>query len=580
MSTQPSRAATGIRARAGNLLAVLAGLALALLLSEAGVRLFWNDAPAVIAREDSLPLQQIRDPEILYRLVPGSTGYYNGTEVSVNSMGLRDRDFPIPKPPGAGRILVLGDSMVFGVGLPPGKTLSARLSEFMRPDEAINAGIFGYNLKQEIALLRDVGLAYQPSQVVACFVHNDIENWGLGDGGAVPEIKSSRFSPPPAEAWSTRLADRLLPGAFDADRLNLLPAGQSAQGARGWLSSHSRLYLFTYLRLRTHSWNLTGGEQRDPLIDSPSCQTEELIWGGLAAQYRKLRQMVERSGARLVVVIHGGLLWEGGPARRLRELLKKEGIGFLDLSPVWLDRPFYAAHYSLGWDPHPNEQANLIAASLVADHLRSAGDTPGPHDVIAARADLADRLAQWRRREDELVAAEDARWRDTVTRFRAVVDLGDAHGDRGQAGQILYGFWDGATGPAPPSGAGTGRWMSPSGSLLLKRAGGERRVVIDLAPPAGPAGADWMPRTLRVTLGAPPGSCGAQTLELPVDSLERGPGGTYPARLTAELPASLAGENLVEVGLSVDHAFPATYLDPDRRDPRLVSFFVRRVALE
>jgi len=86
------------------LAAVLAGLAVALGLSEAGVRFFWTNAPVRVDSADSLPLQQIRDPEILYRLIPGSTGYYNGTDVTVNSMGLRDREFAVPDPHGPGRM--------------------------------------------------------------------------------------------------------------------------------------------------------------------------------------------------------------------------------------------------------------------------------------------------------------------------------------------------------------------------------------------------------------------------------------------------------------------------------------------
>ena len=575
------RPAPGIRAKVANALVALAGLVVALLLAETGVRFFWNDAPASVARADSLPLQQIRDPEILYRLVPGSSGYYNGTEVTVNSLGLRDREFAIPKPQGAGRILVLGDSMVFGVGLPPEEMLSAQLSRVMRPDDAINAGVFGYNLAQEISLLRDIGIAYQPRVVLACFVHNDIENWGLGEGGAVPEIKSSRFRPPPADAWSTRLADLMLPGGFDVERVNLLPVGESARGARGWLSSFSRLYLFTYLRLRTHSWNLTGGEERDPLIDTPSCQTEDLIWSGLRDQYRKLRAMVEDSGAELVVVIHGGLLWEGAPARHLRDLLTLERIPFLDLSPVWFDREFYAAEYSLGWDPHPNARANALAAGLIGEHLRRSG-RPGPHDVIAARADLSERLTRWRLRETELVERERALWRETATQFLPEVDLVGSS-IAGGSRQILHGFWEDVTGPAPPAGAGPskqGRWMSRSGSVLLKRVAGAHRVVIDLLLPASAGFREWSPRALRVTMGAPPDRCAAQTIDLPVDDISAGPDGARVARLSADLPANLGDAELVEIGLSVDRAFPATYLDPERRDPRLVSFFVRRVALE
>ena len=192
--------------RSGNLLALFVGLLLGVAAAETGARLFWRDAPSAGGSGESLPLLRVRDPRVIYRLVPGSTGVWNGTHVSVNSLGLRDRDYPIPRQGNAPRILVLGDSMVFGAGLPVEETIPSRLEELNPDTEVINAGIFGYNLVQQVALLSEIGPAYRPDVVVAAFVHNDIDNWGLGDGGAVPAIASSMFDPPPRDAWSARLA--------------------------------------------------------------------------------------------------------------------------------------------------------------------------------------------------------------------------------------------------------------------------------------------------------------------------------------------------------------------------------------
>ncbi|HEY3174214.1 MAG TPA: GDSL-type esterase/lipase family protein [Candidatus Polarisedimenticolia bacterium] len=570
-----------------NLAAMVLGTALAFLLGEGAVRLSWDDAPAGPAQPDSLPLETVPEPDVIYRLAAGASGHYNGTEIHLNSMGLRDRDYPIPRPPGRARLLVLGDSMVFGVGLPPEATLPGRLSELLAPAEVINAGVFGYNLTQEISLLRDVGLKYQPDVVVSCFVHNDIENWGLGRGGGVPEILSTRFTPPPRDAWSTKLADLMLPGTFDPDRLNLLPR-EDAAGLRARFASMSRLYLFVYLRLRTHSWNLSAGEIREPLIDSPACQAEETIWSPLREGYRRLRRTVEGAGARLVVVIQGGLWWEGRPLQRLGEILREEGIPYLDLTPVWLDRQFYAREYSLGWDPHPNARANRLAAELVAEFLRRTGmvpggpapgaaGSPGPHDVIAAREDLRDRLSEWSRRQDDLVMQERASWAGKARLFSPVVDLA-LPAPQVQPDQTLYGFWDAATGPF--QNGPKGRWMSAVGGVLLKRPPGAVRLLIEVVLPESAAALGHTPATLHVCLGAPPGRCRVQVLDVPLDRLPAaaGPGGLVSAEL--ELPDSLPAGETVEVDLSVDQPFQATYLNPQTRDPRLVSFLVKRIALD
>src|SRR5262245_31304822 len=207
--------------RAGNMLALGTGLTAALLLSEAGVRLAWRNPPPRVGAAETLPIIQVRDPHILYRLIPHATAVYGGTPIEINSMGLRNREIPPGPAPGGFRVLVLGDSMVFGLGVEQDQTLPAHLSRLLEPDEAINAGVFGYDLRHEISLLRAVRLGSPPRVVVSCFVHNDIDNWGLGDGGAVPEIHSSRFEQPPHDAWSTRLADMMLPGTFDEEHLNL-----------------------------------------------------------------------------------------------------------------------------------------------------------------------------------------------------------------------------------------------------------------------------------------------------------------------------------------------------------------------
>jgi len=568
-----------------NLITFALGLVFATLAAEGLTRLFWSGAPAADAGAPSLPLLQVRDPRILYRLPPGSSGVYNGTMVSINAMGLRDRDYPIPAAEGTGRVMLLGDSMVFGVGLPEARTLPSQIEERMNapggagPVEVINAGVFGYNILQEFALLQDVGPEYRPGLVVACFVHNDIENWGLGDGGAVPAIASSRFEPPPRDAWSTRLAELMVPGAFDPERLNLLP-GETATGLRGWLATHSRLYLFTHLRLRTHSWNLTSGERRDPIVDSRSCRTQEVIWEALRLRYREMARTAAGWGGRLVVVVLGAQLWEGRPLEELLTLLREEGIAHLDLTPVWKDPGFYAREYSLGWDPHPNERATALAAELVIDFIGKTRDSgarpPGPHDVIAAREDLRGRLEEWLAGERERVARDDAAWSAQQRTFLPMLDAAAAPLARHP--QILYGFWGDEIGlPDPPVRDEPGTWMSRSGALLLGNAGDAAAVTLDLTLPIA---AGHPPSSLFVTLSAPPAACGiaAGTYALHPDIAGR-------VRLRVEVPESLRDAATIEVRLEVEHSMAASALRAggsaaQQHGARRVSLYLRGAKLE
>ena len=100
--------------------------------------------------------------------------------VSLNSHGLRNEEFPIAKPAGESRILVLGDSVAFGWGVSQGETFSARMEPLLKARtghrwRVINAGVNGYNSEQEANWLRLFGLAFQPDVVLLVYVVNDVD---------------------------------------------------------------------------------------------------------------------------------------------------------------------------------------------------------------------------------------------------------------------------------------------------------------------------------------------------------------------------------------------------------------------
>ncbi|HET8945688.1 MAG TPA: hypothetical protein VFQ07_01790, partial [Candidatus Polarisedimenticolia bacterium] len=95
----------------------------------------------------------------------------------LNSGGFKDIEHPRDKPAGTFRIVALGDSFAFG-SVPYEDNyltlLGRRLGTDARPVEVINMGISGAGPQDELALLRDEGLAYRPDLVlVSFFVGND-----------------------------------------------------------------------------------------------------------------------------------------------------------------------------------------------------------------------------------------------------------------------------------------------------------------------------------------------------------------------------------------------------------------------
>lgn len=121
--------------------------------------------------------------ELVFRIItpksPPGTTY--GKVIKKNTDGFRDRDFVIPKSQETYRILVLGDSFTWGVGVDVEETvpkqLEKRLSkEFPRKNiEVINAAIPGYNTVEELLLLKGRGLKYEPNMLILLYNLNDID---------------------------------------------------------------------------------------------------------------------------------------------------------------------------------------------------------------------------------------------------------------------------------------------------------------------------------------------------------------------------------------------------------------------
>jgi lysophospholipase L1-like esterase len=100
--------------------------------------------------------------------------------VSVNNLGFRGRDLPLVKRQGVLRVLCLGDSYTFGAYVDDAETWPAQLEVALeeklsgRDVEAVNAGISGFTIVDELSFLKEHGLELEPDVVVMGFVLNDL----------------------------------------------------------------------------------------------------------------------------------------------------------------------------------------------------------------------------------------------------------------------------------------------------------------------------------------------------------------------------------------------------------------------
>jgi lysophospholipase L1-like esterase len=148
-----------------------------LLVAEIVVRVM-GIAPGVTRLRIDLPhgsFQSSPNPLLRYEPRPGSPG--------VNAYGIRDRDYPVAKPTGTIRILVVGDSVGYGFCNDEEslrledlfmKRLERKLNEASAaPVEVINLCVSGYDTVQEIEFLEQKGLPLDPDLVLVAYCLND-----------------------------------------------------------------------------------------------------------------------------------------------------------------------------------------------------------------------------------------------------------------------------------------------------------------------------------------------------------------------------------------------------------------------
>ncbi len=117
------------------------------------------------------------NPYLRYELVPGA----KTLNISINSDGFRGPEYSIPKPANTFRILMLGDSETFSFMLAQNDSLAAQLENMLNQNsgtvhyEVLNFGVEGYNIFQELEMLKTKGLKYNPDLIILNYVLNDPE---------------------------------------------------------------------------------------------------------------------------------------------------------------------------------------------------------------------------------------------------------------------------------------------------------------------------------------------------------------------------------------------------------------------
>jgi hypothetical protein len=272
-------------------------------------------------------------------------------QVRINGLGLRGPEVSRDPLPGASRVLVLGDSFVFGVGVDEEHLFSSELQRRLgRGYEVVNLGVSGYSTDQELLLFESLGASLQPSVVLLVMCDNDFT------GNTQDFVYHAYYKP-----------------RFDMSPAGLIrhnqpvPRLSPSEEARLWLGRHSN----TWKLLRRATASFETFEPFAVARSGPARPDVELAFRLVAT----LRHRAQEAGASFAVFNTGHRGEQTKLFHALRVHLRREGLTFLGLEDALSrargERP--NGLWDFGQNTHWNVDAHRVAAEVVHGFLVARG---------------------------------------------------------------------------------------------------------------------------------------------------------------------------------------------------------------
>ncbi len=308
-------------------------------------------------------------------------GAFSDVEIRLNSLGLRNTEIQIPKPPNKKRILFIGDSFITGWGVPDHDALPQMTATVMqnsaegRDIETINAGLSASGQGYEYVFLKHDGVLIDPDVIiVGLYIHNDIADslresvWEGIDVSGLPDTIGSMGSYVDfqgnvrRDTNSIKMAIPFLRTSYLYDLItdgivDLFPKQFSGEG----LVNLSCVYSST-----CHTY------------DSQKNTMKKLLHGmyELAMLHDKTFVVVLIPSELQVHPEHSKRYSIGrmltvedvtAPQKDFIEYFQKEKIPYIDLLPVFQQHASENLYYTL--DEHWTNEGNLLAAEQIAQYL-------------------------------------------------------------------------------------------------------------------------------------------------------------------------------------------------------------------
>ena len=368
----------GLRSIVQRFLLLAIGAGLGALVAEIAVR--WLQPQAVWIQTPGL---YELDPAGGVKLRPGYRGdsinrVEYATRVNVNSDGLRGPELEV-KRKGVLRILSIGDSLTYGVGVEDDEVFALRVADHLVragiAAEGLNGGVPGMGTPQEVDWLERHGLPLEPDVVIlGVYAGNDLRDatveWGgrgveagqlVNEGEAIGLGRWIYY-----HSHLFVLLKRAVPGPVQRGIRRLLGRGEphSMRMARASFAVYSR--------------------QPTPLVESGVINTRKAL--------ARLRQLSVENDFELVAILIPDIIqviderWSSAlrqldldpdgyevtaPTRILSHLLAEQGIPTIDLTRPLKQAMEEGAEMYFPYDRHWTPAAHDLAARRLADLVLS-----------------------------------------------------------------------------------------------------------------------------------------------------------------------------------------------------------------
>lgn len=256
-----------------------------------------------------------------------------------NSLGFRDREHSYVKPEDTYRILILGDSIVYGQMVEYKEIFPVQLEQKIaaatkKKIEVISMGLMGWNTMEQLQALAAYGLRFQPDLVLIGFSLND------------PQVKLN------PQSRETADAERALPFFTSIDP---------------WLNEHSYFYSFVRFRynrlLEKIGWKNDYWQWQKTLY-----QQNSRGWQDYKYSLEQINNLSRKNRSEVLFIsLFYKPGWESETAQVL-DLADELNIKALDMMPYFDEFNFNELIVSAS-DWHPNAKTHQIYAQVLTEFI-------------------------------------------------------------------------------------------------------------------------------------------------------------------------------------------------------------------